>query len=115
MSGVNNYTTEQDWSKGLDSSKTLTALRRFVATWKPYVPDAAAVVKAMNAASFAAWRDGLESERKGIWAGETHTEAFGALLLPTNLMTASEAARHYKVPMGCALIRLHNLKRDQSR
>ncbi len=111
MTTVSYLTDEKEWSRGLSDSHDLTALREFVASWAPYVPDAQAIVKKMDDADYLRWSDGLFTERQGNFAGESFAKEFGALLLPGNLLKATMAAMQFKVPLGTALIRLSELKK----
>lgn len=109
MSAVGYMTSERDWSKALDEAKSLETLQAVVAGWAPYVPDAQAVVDAMEPSDFERWRDCLAIERKGRFAGEEFAHDFGALLIPGNLIRGSQLADTYKVPLGTALIKLREI------
>jgi hypothetical protein len=106
VSAVGYLTTEQDWNAILDQSKDLATLRAKVAEWQPYVDDAARVIEGMAEADFPLWRKGLAKERRGRFSGPAWADRFMALLMPESLMNGSVVARHFNVPLGCALIRL---------
>jgi hypothetical protein len=97
--------TEQDWVDAIDAP-TLADLRTQVEPWRPYVPDALAIVDGMTEESFQDWLAGLEKERRGQWAGMEHSRRFGALLMPASCIKATLIAQTFKTPFGVALIRL---------
>lgn len=111
MSAVTYLTEAKDWARALDKGSDLETLRAIVAGWAPFVPDAALVVDAMDAAAFRVWRDGLALERKGTFAGEEHAVRFGNLVIPTALLNGQLLADQYKVPLGALLLRIQQLGR----
>lgn len=103
---VHYLTEESDWKAALDTGMTLERLRANVGEWEPFVPDAAEIVAAMDGDGFERWRAGLATERQGAFAGEPFAVEFGALLIPGNLIRASQLSHTYHVPLGCALIKM---------
>ena len=106
------YMSDQadDYVKAISKAVTLNELRMVLEDYKNLFPDAYAQAPT-SAAEFKAWRAGLRKERKREFAGIEFMERFGALLLPEVLIEAGMVANQFKVPWGCAYIRLRDVGR----
>lgn len=96
---------ERKWSKELDWAVTLQKLRGVAARWGELFPDAAEAIGTMDEVAFTRFRTGLQSERKGAFAGQAWARGFGAILIPEIALRVSGVANRYQVPWGTAYIR----------
>jgi hypothetical protein len=95
----------------LTAAKTLDALQSHVQTFRRVADDAWQVAQAMDEKSFLSFVNGVRRERRGHFAGAEWAEKYGAILMPSVLMRVSMVADQFKVPWGCAYIRLRDVGR----
>ena len=103
--------TPKDYSAGLSKCKTLAALRDHVQTYRRVADDAWQVVKDMELPAFLELQAGLRKERRGKYAGDAWAEKYMNVMLPEILFRVSMVAERFKVPWGCAYIRLKDVGR----
>jgi len=110
------YLTEipDRWREALDGATTLERLQEVLFEWRELFPDAyAARPKAKDL--FENWREGLLMERGGSgkrkkFAGSLWAERWGAILIPSLMIEVSLVAEQFKVPWGCAYVRMQEAK-----
>jgi len=96
---------DADYCDGIGEAATLKALLHVLHDYATLYPDALAEAP-RNAPEFKAWREGLDKERKGEFAGLEFMQRFGAVLLPDVLVAVGVMAQQCGVPWGCAYIRM---------
>lgn len=101
---------DRDYVSALDKCKTLAELTHLLEDYGTLFPDALEQLP-KNDAEFKAWRTGLRRERRREFAGEAFMERFGNVLLPDLLMKVGEVAMRFKVPWGCAYLRMKDVGR----
>jgi hypothetical protein len=108
------YTTDDPtprYNAGLDRAKDPIALKAFLREWPNLAPDAIAAAKTIKRTDWAEWRRGLDSERKGTFAGLEWAERFAVILMPGRMLRTSMLAEQFIVPWGLAWLRLRELGR----
>ena len=98
-----------EYQNALMHASNRKALQRVIAEYAQVAPDALRAARTMTITDFRVWRKGLKQERQGHSAGQAWLARFGAILLPALMLKASLVADHYKVPWGCAYLRLREL------
>ena len=103
------YTTDDPvagYNQTLDAATDPADLRRRLGEWPTLAPDAREAAKGITAEDWPEWRRGLESERRGKFAGETWAARFSVITTPARMLRASIVADQFMVPWGLAWLRL---------
>lgn len=103
------YLTEpaEGWQRAIEA-ETLADLRTAVKSFELVAWDAVDIINAMTPQQFKSFRRGLLKERKQEFAGTAWAEKFAAVLIPETMMRVHLVADQFKVPWGCAFIRLRD-------
>jgi len=108
-----NYVTDDPaaaYNAGLDRAANREALRSFLNEWPTLAPDARVAARRIKTPEdWAAWRRGLEMERRGEFAGEEWARRFGEITMPARMLRASMLADQFHVPWGLAWLRLKDI------
>jgi len=105
------YLTEgdKDWTRELRAADTCLKLMKLCGEWKELCPDARAIAIQMTDAEFAEFREGLLVQPAGE-PSDRWLLIYSPIAMPAILFTASITAGQFKVPWGCAYIRLEQVK-----
>lgn len=85
---------------------TSAELVQVLEEWAWCAEEALQIARRMVPEDFSFFREGLEKERGGEFAGEIWAERYAKVIMPTQMMKASIFAMQYKVPWGTAFIRM---------
>ena len=106
------YTTDdpaRDYAAVLDQCSTLMELKRAVLKdWRELAPDALKIVALMSDDDFREFKEGMQQERKGTYAGDEWSKKYNAVVMPELMFEASLLAVQFHVPWGLAFIRLRD-------
>lgn len=103
------YTTDLDldYVKALKEVCDGESLVLFLAQWGYWLDDCTKALKAEDWETLKPLMDDCRTE--GVWPEEKHNVAM-ALIMPKRIMRVSITADHFKVPWGCAYIRMKEEK-----
>jgi hypothetical protein len=106
------YLSDQaaDYVEALGKVRTLAELWHLLEDYKKLFPDAYEA-RPLDVKQFKAWRKGLISERRGNFAGMEYLERYGKVMLPDVMMHVGAIANHFRVPWGCAYLRMKDVGR----
>jgi len=96
---------DEDYTCALSDCTTLDKLTELLQDYASIFPDALAALP-LDADEFSDFRVGLCKERSGQFSGEDFMLRFGSILLPDMMLRVGMIANQFKVPWGCAFIRL---------
>ena len=104
------YVSEQDkeYIDGLRSCKTLRELKAYLNLWRVLCYDAYKIVQKMNAGTWKEYKAGEELGTQKKYAGDEWTDKYSVILMPDILIRTSYVSALFKVPWGCAFIRLND-------
>lgn len=102
------YVSDQqaDYTNALARCSWLADLLALVRDYGDLTGDARAVVEQMTGADYQEFSRGLLKERRGKYAGDQWADKYAAILMPEVMFRVSLVAQQFKVPWGCAYIRL---------
>lgn len=98
--------SDQKYCTGLDKCRVPSDLTDLVERYAALFPDAYEQGKNLSDEDFMKFRSGLKKERKGRFAGEDFMRAFGAILMPANMIHIGLLANKFGVPFGLAFCRM---------
>lgn len=109
MKGITYYSEQpKDYAQSVSEADTLEKLLEVLTNYQTIAHDAITAAP-KNLDEFDDFRTGLEKERRGAFAGEGWATRYSNILLPDILFRVSMVAVQYKVPWGCAFIRLQEV------
>jgi hypothetical protein len=99
---------DKDYSLELKRCKTIDDLFAFTTKWREYAPDAYLAVwrEDFTLTNFEEFQKGLRKESRGKYAGDEWAAKYGMVVLPELMLRVMLVAGNFKVPFGCAFIRL---------
>jgi hypothetical protein len=103
------YTTnlDRDYVTALKEVCDGESLVQFLAQWGYWLDDSAKALKSEDWETLKPMMDDCRTE--GVWPEEKHSVAM-ALIMPERIMRVSITADQFKVPWGCAYIRMKEEK-----
>jgi len=104
------YMTEPvpEYAKLIRQATTRAGLKLVTEKFRRIAADADAAVDSMHDNDFSEFRAGLARESRGNFAVEKFAKKWGAILMPEVMFRVSIVAEQYKVPWGCAFVRLRD-------
>jgi len=99
----------QMYAAQLTTATTLADLHELLTRYQRVADDALALVKTWSETDFTDWRKALAAERRGQFMGDKAAARFSAVLMPEVLFRVGIVAEEYKVPWGCAYLRLREV------
>lgn len=101
------YTTDigKPYQLAIDKAESLAELRKITLKYYPFAWDADKVVSQMTNADFERFKRAVAKERKGKFQSKDF-DLTGPILMPEPMLAFGLVAETYKVPDGCAVIRM---------
>lgn len=103
-----NYTddTPSEYAAALNAADTLDSLIDTIKEYDDVTWDALEIAEAMSQNDFIEFRKALKKERNKKFSGKRSAEKYGAIFAPQKMLKVSIVANYFKVPWGCAFIRM---------
>lgn len=102
--------TELEYAQDLDKCNGVVDLLRTLNEYGDLTKDAREAAYKIMDADWDSFKQGLKNERKGIFAGEEWFQKYQSILMPEKMVHISMVAERFKVPFGCAYIRMKEEK-----